>query len=206
MTKKQIISAALVCILMPVSAFATVIGGSSSSGTFEYISPIPGGFTVGENNQQSPNLFAFDEDQNINITSTITVNVGANPVSGDVVASHYIFFDPDSTTSTRGWVDFDADIYGIITQTTELLASDFLANTGVTYLNPGLRGLESGDTATIDSTFAYRVNIDFTASNPGDYIRVLTMRSPLADVPEPSMIGLLGLGLLGLLGLRRRKQ
>ena len=164
------------------------------------------GLSVGNNNQQSPNLFGFNEDQNINITSTISVNTGTDPVNGDVVASHYIFFDPAQLTSVVGWVDFDANIFGIITQTAELAASDFLANSGVTYLNPGLRGLEAGDFASIDGTFANRVNINFTAGSPGDYIRVLTMRSPRADVPEPSMIGLLGLGLFSFFGLRRRRQ
>lgn len=206
MTNKFFFSAILAIILMPVSAFATIIGGSSTSGVFQLIDPIPGGFTVGNNNQQSPNLFGFNEDQNIVIASPVSVDIGTGPISGDVVASHYIFFDPDNSTTTVGWVDFDADIFGIITSTALLSASDFLANTGVTYLNPGLRGLEGGDTAIIDPGQANRVLIDFTASSPGDYIRVLTMRSPRADVPEPSMALILGLGLLGVYGLRRRKK
>lgn len=211
MHKKNIYSKIIVImsLLIPSSAYATIIGGNvtggNSGGVFELINPIPINYQVGNNNQQSPNLFAFNEDQNINITSTISVNIGTDPVNGDVVASHYIFFDPTAFSTIVGWVDFDADIYGIITQTAELAASDFLANTGVTYNSPGLRGLEAGDFAWIDGTFANRVNIDFSAGSPGDYIRVLTRRSPTADIPEPGIIGLFGLGLFGLLALRRRK-
>ncbi len=209
MLKIKLITAILAIILMPVSAFATIIGGNvtggNSGGVFELLDPIPSGLTVGSDNQQSPNLFGFNEDQNIAITSTITVNIGTDPVSGDIVASHYIFFDPLSSSSITGWVDFDADIYGILTLTAELAATDFLANTGVTYLNPTLRGLESGDIVSIDSGMANRLLINFSASTPGDYVRVLTKRSPRADVPEPSMMGLLGLGLLSMVALRRRK-
>ncbi len=211
MLKIKLISAMLAVILMPVSAFATIVtgsvtGGTSTGGVFELLDPIPAGLTVGNNNQQSPNLFGFNEDQNIAITSTITVDVGTNPVNGNIVASHYIFFDPVLTRRIIGWVDFDADIYGIITGSANLAASDFLANTGVNYVGSTLRGLEPGDSASIDPTMANRLLINFRAGSPGDYIRVLTMRSPRADIPEPSMMGLLGLGLLGMVALRRRKS
>ncbi|VAV89491.1 hypothetical protein MNBD_ALPHA02-490 [hydrothermal vent metagenome] len=209
MLKIKLISAILAIVLMPVSAFATIIGGNvtSTGGAFVLFDPIPATLTVGNNNQQSPNLFGFNEDQNIAITSTITVNVGTDPVSGDIVASHYIFFDPEFTDTITGWVDFDADIYGIITDSTKLAASDFLANTGVNYVGSTLRGLEGGDSASIDPGMANRLLINFRAGSPGDYIRVLTMRSPGAsnNIPEPSMMGLLGLGLLGVVALRRRK-
>lgn len=208
MTKTPLLIAIFLSFIMPSTALATVIGGQvtggNTGGVFQLLNPPPA--AVGNNNQQSPNLFAFNEDQNINIAAPISVNIGTNPVAGDVVASHYIFFDPAPSTHMVGYVDFDADIYGIITSTGFLAASDFLINNSVTYNNPGARGLESNDSAWIDPVLAHRVRVDFFASSPGDYIRVLTMRSPIADAPEPSLLGLFCLGFLTFVGLRRRQR
>ena len=133
----------------------------------------------------------------------LNVNIGTSPIAGETVASHYIFFDPDPSTTITGTVNFDSDVIGIITSTGLLAASDFLINTGVTYLNPGLRGLESGDTASISGL--QQISINWRASRPGDYIRVLTQFSPAA-VPEPGTIILFGSGLMGLAAWRRFKK
>ena len=116
--------------------------------------------TVGNDTFEDPNLYGFDEGQNIDISVDLAVDILADGMGGSsgsgivpmgsTVASHYIFFDPAATTGGTtqvGTVSFDSDIFGIITSTSNLAASDFLINTGVTYLNPTLRGLESGDSA-----------------------------------------------------------
>jgi hypothetical protein len=204
-----------VALGLAAPAGATVIGGGvtggaslGQGGTFGKLS-VP--FTesdpdnaVGDNTFQTPDLYAFDEDQNILVGAPVAVDVGTSPAAGDVVASHYVFFDPGPVTSQQGFVDFDADIFGIITSTANLAASDFLANTGVTYLNPTLRGLESGDSVQIDPANPRRLLVDWTASTPGDYVRVLTMFSPGATpVAEPATLALLGGGLVALLTWRR---
>lgn len=202
--------------LIATSASATVVGGAitggsslTQNGVFEKLDPAAGfnpGNKVGNDTFQTPNLYAFDEGQNIVIPATIAVNVGTSPVAGDTVASHYVFFDPKGSTSQKGYVDFDAEIYGIATQTSTLAASDFLALASVDYLNPGLRGLESGDSATIDPNNAMRLLVDWTASSPGDYIRVFTKRSPsVPTVPVPAGAPLL-LAALGGLGLMKRRR
>lgn len=188
--------------------YGDVTGGAalSQGGIFQELFPPIG--SVGNDIQQSPNLFGFNEDQNIVIPVPLNVDIG--PAStlaiGTELASHYVFFDPGPDTALTGYVDFDANVLAIMTSTANLADSDFLANVSANYLNPTLRGLEAGDIVTIDAANPMRINIDFFAGTPGDYIRVLTDRSPGATVPvpEPSTLYLLGAGLLGIFGMSRK--
>jgi hypothetical protein len=188
-----------------------VTGGSAltAGGTFVKLTvPLANPFgppnSVGDDNFQSPNLFGFDEDQNIVPMAPLLADVGSSPIpAGTTVASHYIFFDPGPTERVIGTVNFDSDVLAIITSTANLSASDFLANTGVNYLSPSLRGLEAGDSVTISGT--RQILFDTTASSPGDYVRVLTAFSPAAALtPEPAVPLLLGTGLLAI-GVGRRR-
>jgi len=58
-----------------------------------------------------------------------------------------------------------------------MAATDFLANTSVTYISPGLRGLEWGDIVWVDEDDPKRLWVSWVASSPGDYIRVFTAKS-----------------------------
>lgn len=158
--------------------------------------------TVGNNTFNTQNLYGFDESQNTTLTSALTPDQGAALANGTTVASHYIFYDPTSGT-IRGTVTFDAKILAILSSTAALAATDYLANTGVTYLNPALRGLEPGDLVSFSGN---TVSLDLTASSPGDYIRVLTEYSPGANVPEPGSVALAGVALAGLLASSRRRK
>ena len=204
-----------------VAAHATIIGGAvtggsafTAGGVFVSLAPPIGNpfgapNSVGNNTFQNPNLYGFNEDQNVFVGPSALLAdevAGGGPGSiaaGVEVASHYIFFDPVSN-SQIGWVDFDAKILAVIKSTANLLASDYLANTGVNYLNPTARGLEPSDSATIDSLLNYRLNVDWVASSPGDYVRVLTEHSPRAVPDSVSTLALLGGALLSLTALRRR--
>lgn len=204
-------------VLPTAQASATIInGGINSAGnpnaqfiklTVPFTESNPDN-TVGNDTFQNGNLYGFDEDQNIVLTALLSVDVvpSGNPFTlpvGTTVASHYVFFDPQSNTMD-GYVEFDSDVVAIITSTGNLLASDFLANTGVTYLNPTLRGLEPAqDSVTIES--ARRIRFISVASSPGDYVRVLTAYSPGA-VPEPGTMTLLGLAALAGIGRRARRR
>ena len=88
------------------------------------------------------------------------------------------------------------------------MASDFLINNGVTYLNDAARGLESIDSVMVSGP--RQIQVDFTADNPGDYVRVLTQFSPGGgtgggSTPEPGGFILLSSGLAGVVILLRRR-
>ena len=116
--------------------------------------------------------------------------------------SHYIFFDPDLTESMIGTVNFNSNVLAIITSTGNLANSDFLANTGVNYLNPTERGLEVGDSVTISGP--RQISFNTSAMTPGDYVRVLTEFS--AQVPEPGTASLWVIGLGAMVFVRRPRS
>lgn len=184
-----------------VSAEAYDQGGIFKKLTVSEINAFGG---VGNDTLEQPNLFAFDEEQNVVTASAFNYNLGPGGGSGTLAAgtlaaSHYIAWDPAGSLRVRGTVTFDAEILAIFTQSATMAATDVLANTGVTYLDPGFRGLESGDSVEIIAPDTIRV--DFRAGTPGDYIRVFTAKSELA-VPAPTSVLLLLAGML--LGLAAR--
>jgi hypothetical protein len=131
---------------------------------------------VGNNNQQVAKLLGFDERQGAEIASpgglSADLPSGTVVLSGAIVSSHYIIFDPIQKTRITGKVIFDNNILGVITSRSLLIASDELAAPQTTYLSPNLRGLESTDVVTILD--ARTISIDLEAGNPGDYFRVIT--------------------------------
>jgi hypothetical protein len=192
------------------SSAGSVTGGSAQSdgGVFVKLTPPLGNpfgtpDSVGDDNFQSPNLYGFDEQQNVVLTAPLVVDVGTSPLpAGTTVSSSYIFFDPGPGLRVLGTVDFNAPILGIETTTADLAASDFLSNSAVNYLDPNDRGLEAGDSVTISGPM--QITFDTFASSPGDYVRVLTGFSP-ASVPEPATWALCLIGFAGLAGIALRR-
>src|ERR1700704_4434512 len=130
---------AVVIVVSGIPAEATVTGGalvgesSTPKGVFIKLTvPLGNPFgpanSVGEDTFNSPNLYAFDEDQNIVLKADLAADVGQHLIpAGKTVASHYVFFDPGPATEVFGVVDFDSRVLAIITGTGTLAASDFLA-------------------------------------------------------------------------------
>ncbi|MEJ6393974.1 hypothetical protein V8J82_11945 [Gymnodinialimonas sp. 2305UL16-5] len=170
----------------PAQAF--VLGGGivqqSGSGAFVKLDPADG-FAVGADTFDTDDLYAFDEDQNITLIEPIRVDISPDGrgfvPAGSIVASHYVFFDSINGIQ-YGYVDFDAPILGVAAFQDTMAATDFLANTSVTYISLELRGLERGDQVWIDQADPHRLWVYWAGSSPGDFIRVFTAQSSAAPL------------------------
>ena len=188
-------------------AQAAIVGGAVTGGSAfgfggVFVEETPGpGFSVGMDTKDNPNLWAFNEVQSYVLLADLTTDVGGVILAGTRIDSHYVYFDPIGSQNI-GYVDFSGKVLGLLTSAPTLTGTDsFLGRVGVTYLSPGLRGIEAGDFATF---LGNRVNTDLTASSPGDYIRVLTLSRA---VPEPAswLLMIAGFGFVGS-ALRRGRR
>jgi len=174
--------------------------------------------------QSNPNdgiLLAWDEVQNLTLTAPLRVdrvfdetasfisdagNGDFYIAAGTVISSHYLQWDPGngSSSSVQATIKLDSQVFAFITATQNLFDSDAaLGLPGLDYNDFGLRGLEAGDTTLFNGP---NTDIDWTASSPGDWTRLITAYSPGAEVPIPASFLLFGSGLLGFFGIARRKK
>lgn len=117
--------------------------------------------------------------------------------------SWYIFFDPSGGQAVSGTIEFADNITSLITGRAGLEASEAIygLSSGITYGYEPATGLEGADNASFSGK---TLTINFSATNPGDHIRVLT-QAP-ASVPEPAPVALLSLGVAGLMIASRRRR
>lgn len=196
------LAATMAMVSAPASAVTTVDGtaaGSASGGPlvpvlFEEITNPVTGQNVGDDPFNLPSLFFMREATNINVGPLSSI---VSLSADTMVDSFYILFDPETTnpaSTVVGEITFGQDILAIITDTDDLEATDSrFGRTDVDYRNDPFRGLEGNDSASfLDDT----LNVEYVATSPGDFIRVLTVAAP---VPEPStwLMLLLGFGLVG---------
>ncbi len=170
------------------TAFAAAPVASFSAASFtEYLGATP--TTV----QQDGSVLWFQESQGQSF------DTGNGSI---LVDSWFVVFDPRARpASVSGSITFGSNIVAIQDTRAALLATAALQKSGSSYnYVPGI-GLEDEDRAA--TSFAGQtLSIGrWTASNPGDHVRVLTV----STVPENSSGALLlaGLGVIGLLARRR---
>lgn len=220
--RKLVLSLVLAGATMTASAAqATFVSLGTCSGAFDcFVTTTPPN-PIAEN----PNdgiLLAWNEVQNFELTQDLRVDrvfdTNASFVealtggdflikAGTIVSSHYLQWDPgnNSSSSVNTTIALDSQVFAFITADTNLFNSDFLGLPGLDYADFGLRGLESGDTTAFNGT---DVDINWTASSPGDWTRLITAFSPggVTPVPIPAAAPMLGLGLAALALVKRRRR
>lgn len=128
---------------------------------------------------------------------------GSGTWNGQTVDSWFLMWDPQAALTATGTVSFDAPILFFLDDRSELIASSVFEKAGVGYdLSHAAVGLEANPDKINTSWAGQVLNFAWTASDPGDHVRVLT-----AKLPEPGSLGLVLAGLLGVgLGAWSRRQ
>lgn len=190
-------------LLAATSAHAAVVNGNVTGGTslgsFELLTSPPS--AAGPDAFQSPNLIAFDEQQEVLLTSPLMIGPSMTIPAGVTVSSHYVAFDPSMGSTIQGSVLFDEPILAIVGAPPALNATEALFGLmGTTYSVAPAIGpeLPNADNIFIAMGDPNRLIFQAAANSPGDQIRVLT-----GIVPEPATITLMLLATVAGVALSR---
>lgn len=167
----------------------TITGGPAGA-TGQVIAPPA---AVGDDNFNDLIVRAFDEVQNVRLSEDLVLDT-QTVRAGTLISSHYIVWDPAGAARVQADILLDEMVLGVASTTGRLDASDFVGSPTTNYLNPGARGLEGGDTYSFSGE---TVSIDFSASSPGDAIRVITFA-----IPTPGTT----VALAAMAGIARRRR
>lgn len=155
--------------------------------------------SVAPGNPTAPDIWAFDELQDVFLPVPIVLDVqpvnpgvhvpaDLNPVvipAGTCVSSHYVDYEDTVPSVATGGVRYLRPILGVAVRQVTLDATNFLRRPGVIYPNAAacnaVPGVDCGmellpqDELRVD---ANRVQVRFEAQTPGDRIRVVTAGDP----------------------------
>jgi hypothetical protein len=211
-SKTLLVSALLVSA---IALYAVVFSGIANAaitavfGNAIFVAPPA---SVMPNVTEGPDILAFNELQDYNLTSTLDCDITAPgdyptvasltpgtivpPPGGLLIDSHYSHFDPVMFNSADGRIEYDGEIICVIVGQANLDSSNFLGNPGTVYpLAPDCAGLfvHCGLELSPDRI---RVGFDWIrlgveALDPGDNVRVVTCAKPdkcqyQIDMDEPT--------------------
>lgn len=189
----------LLLVIAAQPAAATITGISFCNGAMSCeVTSTPPSTVVPDPNEGT--LLVWDEVQNLTLTSALRVdrvfdslapfihdlgNGEYEIMAGTVISSHYIQWDPGNDSSNRAvaYLNADAQTYAIIASDLNLSASDALLGLpGLDYGTFGNRGLEGDDITNFNTA---TLVLSWEAGSPGDWARLITGFSPVADIPVP---------------------
>jgi hypothetical protein len=135
---------------------------------------------------------------NVDVTNFYWLYEKRGTYGGQAVDSWLLFFDPLGISSVAGSVTFAQSVLQVFGTRADLQNSSSFQRTGYTYNYSVNVAPEAGDTTTFSGK---TVNLNWAASDPGDYVRVLTA------VPEPATYAQMaaGLWLMGMVVRRRQR-
>ncbi|WP_448586167.1 hypothetical protein, partial [Thermaurantiacus sp.] len=87
-------ASALAALLAPAAASAVVVTGAITGGTTPGVFKIQQPVAVGGNDLSDPDLWAWNEKQNVLLAANLTPDLGALIPAGTRVDSHGVAFDP----------------------------------------------------------------------------------------------------------------
>ncbi|MBP0016430.1 MAG: PEP-CTERM sorting domain-containing protein [Cyanobacteria bacterium SBLK] len=155
-------------------------------------------------------MLGFNEKQNVLLTENLAVDRGII-AAGTRVSSHMIFVNTPGNQVLHLdnvlW-EFDGTILGVMSDRNgrlEAASSDLLGADNTLYPGSfGLRGMEGLPDDVYFGVGTDTLDVSIGVSEPGDWIRVVTVASE--PVPEPaSILSLLAVGTLGGSSLLKRK-
>ena len=203
MTKTTIRNFSLLALLAiaVTMSFTTIPQSFATIQSIENCTAVGGCFitetppTLVTTNPDDGTLLVWDEVQNFELTHDLRVDRVADEsasfivkdgpdnyriLAGTIVSSHYVQWDnlPGVSNTVTATMKFDSEIFAFITADQKMFESDAqLGLPGIDYADFGFRGLESGDTTVMNGN---EVDIGWTATNPGDWTRLITAFSPSA--------------------------